>query len=312
MQVALEAGLAKLREYYRKTDSPETGDVYAHGTILAPRYKLQYFQRPEWDGGPEGSNKPWDVHYYDTLQDRIKTYQSKDNLIQQPQARPQVSQIDQMFDEEAEYDQDQDELTRYLQASKLLLLPFYLIIFIYFSDLFLFYLGIIRTPPQVFWKDHQHEFPTLARVARDVFSIPATGAGVERLFNSARDVCHYRRGRLNSTTIQDLMMFTCLTQFEMEEQQLELARSLEIPEEGETEQISAEIVNVEPISDTEEGEEELRQCVRDGKRRKSVASDNEGDLSDGDDGDLPLMSQVRHSGRARKVPKTYEGFEISM
>lgn len=67
MRVALEAGLDKLREYYRKTDSPETGDIYAHGTILAPRYKLQYFQRPEWDGGPEGSDKSWDVYYYDTL-----------------------------------------------------------------------------------------------------------------------------------------------------------------------------------------------------------------------------------------------------
>ncbi|KAJ5661918.1 uncharacterized protein N7477_009534 [Penicillium maclennaniae] len=52
-----------------------------------------------------------------------------------------------------------------------------------------------------FWRDYQVEYPTLARVARDIFSIPATGAGVERLFNSARDICHYRRGRLNSITI---------------------------------------------------------------------------------------------------------------
>lgn len=33
----------------------------------------------------------------------------------------------------------------------------------------------------------------MARLARDVLSIPASGAGVERLFNSARDTCHYRR-----------------------------------------------------------------------------------------------------------------------
>ncbi|KAF4213877.1 hypothetical protein CNMCM6805_003710 [Aspergillus fumigatiaffinis] len=45
--------------------------------------------------------------------------------------------------------------------------------------------GIVRSPPRIFWKDHQHDFPALARLARDVLSISATGAGVERLFNSA-------------------------------------------------------------------------------------------------------------------------------
>lgn len=99
----------------------------------------------------------------------------------------------------------------------------------------------MNVTPRAFWKDHQHEFPTLARVARDVFSVPATGAGVERLFNSARDVCHYRRGRMKTTTIQDQMLFICATRFEMEEEQLELARAMEIPEEGETASILSEM-----------------------------------------------------------------------
>lgn len=148
-------------------------------------------------------------------------------------------------------------------------------------------------------------------MARDVFSIPATGAGVERLSNTARDVCHYRRGRLNSTTIQDLMMFSCLTQFEIEAQQLELGRALEVPEEGEDEKISPTLEGIDLISDTEEGEEEVRLSVRAGKRRKSVLSDDESEQSDDNESGLPLMSQVRHSGRVRKVPKTHEGFEIS-
>jgi hypothetical protein len=49
----------------------------------------------------------------------------------------------------------------------------------------IYVLGIVRSPPRIFWKDHQHDFPALARLARDVLSISATGAGVERLFNSA-------------------------------------------------------------------------------------------------------------------------------
>jgi hypothetical protein len=188
-------------------------------------------------------------------------------------------------------------------------LPFFLILILYFC------LGLVNIAPTQFWKDHQYEFPTLARVARDIFSIPATGAGVERLFNSARDICHYRRGRLNPTTIQDLMLFSCTTQFEIEEEQLQLSRSLEIPEEGETEEISPQIDDVDPISDIEEDEEDLRQSVRAGKRRKSVVSEDEGDLIDGseddDDDGLPVMqSQIRESGRARKRPKGFEDYEI--
>jgi hypothetical protein len=175
------------------------------------------------------------------------------------------------------------------------------------------------TPTQ-FWKDHQHEFPTLARVARDIFSILATSASVERLFNSARDVCHYRRGRLNPTTIQDLMLYSYTTRFEMEEEQLQLARSLEIPEEGETEEICPQTEDINPISDSEEDEEDLRQSVRAGKRRKSVASEDEGNLINGssedendddDDDGLPVMqSQIRGSGRARKRPKGFENYEF--
>jgi hypothetical protein len=61
--------------------------------------------------------------------------------------------------------------------------------------------------PLDFWRAHQHRFPATTALARDVLSIPATRAGVERLFNTARDICHYRRGRLHAGTIQELMLF---------------------------------------------------------------------------------------------------------
>lgn len=67
-----------------------------------------------------------------------------------------------------------------------------------------------------FWQDHKNQFLTLAALARDMFSIPATGVGVERLFSLARDICHYRRGSLNTTTIQDLMMLRCTSRFDVE------------------------------------------------------------------------------------------------
>ena len=53
-----------------------------------------------------------------------------------------------------------------------------------------------------YWKERQFAFPGLARMARDILAIPAASVGVERIFNSARDICHYRRGRLRPDSIQ--------------------------------------------------------------------------------------------------------------
>ncbi|CAG8305186.1 unnamed protein product, partial [Penicillium salamii] len=44
-------------------------------------------------------------------------------------------------------------------------------------------------------EEYQSRFPAIAALACDTLLFPATGAGVERLFNTARDICHYRRGR---------------------------------------------------------------------------------------------------------------------
>ncbi|KAJ5661917.1 uncharacterized protein N7477_009533 [Penicillium maclennaniae] len=86
-------------------------------------------------------------------------------------------------------------------------------------------------------------------------------------------------------------MFSCLTQFEIEDEQLKLARALEVPKEGENKKISPTLEGIDPISDTEEGEDEVRLSVRAGKRRKSVLSDHESEQSDDNDSGLPLMSQ---------------------
>ena len=43
-------------------------------------------------------------------------------------------------------------------------------------------------------------------MARDFLAVAASGVGVERLFNSARDICSYRRSRLDGGTIQKLML----------------------------------------------------------------------------------------------------------
>lgn len=57
------------------------------------------------------------------------------------------------------------------------------------------------------WKEQfQHIYPGLAHMVMDILAIPASGAGVERLFNQGRDITHHRRGRLQAKTIESLMM----------------------------------------------------------------------------------------------------------
>ncbi|KAJ5437788.1 uncharacterized protein N7458_008786 [Penicillium daleae] len=58
----------------------------------------------------------------------------------------------------------------------------------------------VRGSPRIFWKDHEYEFPILVSLARDIMLILVTRAGVERLFNSARDICYYRRGDTEEET----------------------------------------------------------------------------------------------------------------
>ncbi|CAG8243499.1 unnamed protein product [Penicillium salamii] len=65
--------------------------------------------------------------------------------------------------------------------------------------------------------EHQSRFLAIAALTRDALSFPATSVGVERLFNTARDICHYRRGRMKSKTIEDLMMFLCTSRFDIED-----------------------------------------------------------------------------------------------
>jgi hypothetical protein len=57
------------------------------------------------------------------------------------------------------------------------------------------------------WKLHHHEFPHLGRMASDVFSVPPSGAGVEREFSIAGRIATWQRNRLHASTITAIMMY---------------------------------------------------------------------------------------------------------
>lgn len=56
------------------------------------------------------------------------------------------------------------------------------------------------------WCTNQAFFPQLAQVAKDVLAVPITQVGVERVFNTARDVIGDRRHRLSAQTTRKIMI----------------------------------------------------------------------------------------------------------
>ncbi|KAJ5780736.1 hypothetical protein N7457_005896, partial [Penicillium paradoxum] len=153
--------------------------------------------------------------------------------------------------------------------------------------------NITDSEPLSFWRENQFRFPAIATLTRDMLAIPATGAGVERLFNTARDIYHYRRGSLKSRTIEELMLYLCTSRFDLNVQNAKEfeyffgSDKTQILIEEKDEQLDD--IKVKEISDTEEynditGSEDLIDIGHDDDNTTITAG----------------PSQVRTSGRKRK------------
>ncbi|OQD76768.1 hypothetical protein PENANT_c118G07329 [Penicillium antarcticum] len=316
MYEALEAAQVKLSRYYADTDNIP-GDLFAIGTILAPTQKLQFFSTPSW----KNDEIDWHSQYRRSFENFFQRYKARTNLNISDEGRQFITGISELeLELQAQVGDSQfssvtvesDELTRYLEG------------------------GLVRSSPRVFWREHQNEFPILANLARDILSIPATGAGVERLFNSARDICHYRRDSLKSKTIQELMMYMCTSRLDLQEDYRLLMDEYLTKEERQAalDERNTETVKFDPISDDEQVEDEdistitqqtepetqEQSAVARGKRRRSVGSegddieiyDPENDDDDNGSHPLPAIQPRPHSQRVRKPSKLLEGFQVRL
>ena len=66
---------------------------------------------------------------------------------------------------------------------------------------------VYNTRPLDHWPKDQHEFPHLAPMVKDVYSMPASSAGVEREFSKSGRVASWTRSRLNPETIGEARMY---------------------------------------------------------------------------------------------------------
>lgn len=207
---ALQTAKKKLSKYYTATEYEPYGDIYALATIFSPSKKLRYFSSTDWQGDIDYANR-----YQEVLSREFDRYRKMLTHDTNDPAALETSGV--AIDENDDCDldaacasqnqpleeltkPDDDEIARYLAR------------------------GIERQKPRLFWKEYEKSFPTLARIARDILSIPASGAGVERLFNCARDICHYRRGQLKPSTIRGLMLHQFATNFDLRQEELEIIK----------------------------------------------------------------------------------------
>jgi hypothetical protein len=64
-----------------------------------------------------------------------------------------------------------------------------------------------KTHTLSYWKSQASILPHLNLMTRDTFAVPATGAGVERIFSKSGRVANWTRARLNPKTITEIMLY---------------------------------------------------------------------------------------------------------
>jgi hypothetical protein len=118
MLEALRSAESKLRDYYTMTDLEGLSDIYSTGTILAPQYKLEFFQTPDW----QDDEKDFAAQYKQALKDRVKHYEnSVYSALSQAggiQSAGPTSEIDLLLVRDCRPTAPVSELTQYLKSGK--------------------------------------------------------------------------------------------------------------------------------------------------------------------------------------------------
>ena len=60
--------------------------------------------------------------------------------------------------------------------------------------------------PLIFWKSHSQQFPLLSKLAKQIYSIPATSTSVERQFSAAGLVINNRRTNLSPYQLDNILL----------------------------------------------------------------------------------------------------------
>jgi len=188
---AFQAMRAKLTKYYDKTATPF---VYGDGMILDPRLKLYLTKQSQWSGGDEGEYSTAGYSAacrkrYCERYEKLPTGLAPSITPTTSQKRPHSAIDDDDFEQMVNSlpaDGTTNEYDTYIAAPRV-------------SD---------KRPLLDIWQTYSAtSFPHLGFMARDVFAVPATGAGVEREFSRSGKVETKLRAQLDPVTTAETMMY---------------------------------------------------------------------------------------------------------
>ena len=188
---------AKLRKYHRlMAQSP----AYAAAIVLNPEHKLDYFENhwkehPEWIGEAEKSVEDlWLTMYKDSSEPEKASTQAsaaKNASLFHPMPQRELSDFDRWISGRKYGPKSkQDEYEQYLATD-------------YFPDRGAKD-GCLSAPVNIcaFWARYEAQYPSLARMAFDVLSIPAMSAECERVFSSSKILLDDRRARMKEDIVE--------------------------------------------------------------------------------------------------------------
>jgi hypothetical protein len=201
LQTCVNSCWLKLRKYYELMDrSP----VYAAAVFINPQHKWNYFDthwadQPEWiTQAKESVEELWRTMYANPPEAESETGH-EDGLNSDlffPTPRKEPSNFDQWVQRARQTnirDESDDEYEQYIKTD-------------HFSNQ---QPGDANPRSQIksvdlcaFWARYERCYPSLARMAFDILSIPAMSAECERVFSSAKLLITDRRGRLKEDIIE--------------------------------------------------------------------------------------------------------------
>ena len=293
IRTGVELAFKKLSKYYRQTYK-DYGFLYAFGTILNPKEKFETFKSDEWND----DDHCWHDEYYAAFQKLFRYYKEQNPSVSSYLVQStSLSELDRrmQYTPRAEKrrritessDTMYSEIEVYVAEGTTFNLYINLSIFLTSFNLFL---GCVNQDILLYWKANTERFPILSIIARDVIAVAAAGVGMERMFNTSRDICHYRRGRLQPDTIRAIMIQICSDRFQIKEEYRDLVDDLD---EAQTRQL------VPDIDDQDDKENPVYIS-------EDESGDNEGDSeSDGEgDGEEDSLPTIETQGRVRRLVST--------
>jgi len=176
----------KLRKHYDTTSHPF---AYSDAVLLNPKVKTELFERATFKTGN------WKQIYLDGIRKRYKEYELK-YPVPTTSKDPRKRQAAEM---ESDSDSDVNVLSKLVrdleeennQTSEI--------------DSYLLARQDAKLEPLDWWRVNQTIYPRLAWMVRDIYAVPATGAGVEREFSKSGRVASTTRARLNPVTVEETM-----------------------------------------------------------------------------------------------------------